>query len=133
MESFENKRLLCDSLVDWLRWGEGLHNTTAYDMACQMVGQHYQIEPQKIKGFLLQSFRQGQWKVRQETLNQETIFNGRFSCVLFDPYSSQTSPDCGRKKPWSVSSLRFLNLAVFLEPMQLQVISHGLWKRRALR
>ncbi len=47
---------------------------------------------QHIKDLLLESLQNGKWQMRG-TLNKETTFEHPFSCILFDAYSSRTSPE----------------------------------------
>lgn len=99
LESFENQDFLRDSLVHWLQSDipSEVHHTI-----CQLISQHYKIKPQKIKNLLAQALNNGQWEIRR-TLDNKTLFQHRFSCVLFDAYSSKTSP-----KLWTEEILTLL-------------------------
>lgn len=89
LESFENQDFLLKALTQWL---QPHSSSKVYPIPCLWVSQHYKIEPQKIRKFLHQAVNEGKWKIRG-ALDRNTSFDRPFHCILFDAYSSQTSPE----------------------------------------
>ena len=89
LESFESQDLLRDLLLDWLR-GEshnGVHN-----LLSQGLCRHYQLDPEEVRCFLLRALELGHWKIRG-AIDSDTQFECPFNGLLFDAYSSKTSPE----------------------------------------
>ena len=114
LESFESQGLLREGLIQWL---DSPHPSPIYHSSWQWVSHHYQIEPQQIKNFLSRSMEEKRWKIRQ-ILGPDTIFDHKFNCILFDAYSSKTSP-----KIWTETALSDFLRKVVATPEGLCVFS----------
>ncbi len=91
MESFESEPELRECFLGWL---DGQENalTATYDQVLQTTATHFQTSPEEIRQCLQTWQKNGQWVLR-EALEPATLFARRFSCLLFDAFSSKTTPE----------------------------------------
>lgn len=92
LESFESLHELRTPFTAWVE-GRSTDDSwfEAYDKICDMTALHFNIPPSTIKDRLLNWKNNSCWLLRN-TLENETSFTTPFSVILFDAYSSNTSP-----------------------------------------
>ena len=95
LESFENQGFLREILMDWIYGKKGIPEL--HERVSDLLSQHYQLESEEIRRFLLQALSEGKWKIR-EVLDLKTNFERRFNCIFFDAYSASTSPEMWTEK-----------------------------------
>lgn len=92
-ESFEAVAELNQNFLKWLN-NDSIDTNfkAAYDQICSLCASHSDQDTEKIKSTLKNLIEGKQWLLRR-ALEPSTIFDQRFSCFLFDAFSSKTSPD----------------------------------------
>lgn len=92
-ETFEAVPELNDNFLKWLA-NESIDQKfkQAYEKICGLCANETNVSPEKIKSTLLSLRDMGRWIFR-DALTANTIFTKRFSCFLFDAFSSKTSPE----------------------------------------
>lgn len=92
-ESFELVPELTENFLSWLE-GNLVDDSfkNAYDQITNLCSAHVSVGTSEIKDALLTLYRIKNWKF-DGPLNEATEFTQKFSCFLFDAFSSKTSPD----------------------------------------
>jgi hypothetical protein len=104
LESFEKEEFILENFKAWLtsqksgKW-ESSEWSQALTDVLHRVSQHYQLEPQEIKTYLQSLLHNQAWALRS-TLDNDTLFPVRFSCLLYDAFSANSTPEL-----WAEESL----------------------------
>lgn len=92
-ESFEIVPVLNENFTAWLA-DKAVSDEFAktYDQICTLCAQHTGLERGEIKETLANLVDEGRWSLRGP-LTPETKVSKKVSCLLFDAFSSKTSPE----------------------------------------
>lgn len=92
-ESFESVPELVTYFSNWLVGKPVPENfQTAYDKILSLCAAKFSLEQKQIKETLAELVNSRRWHLRAE-LSSQTQFTTKFSCFLFDAFSSKTSPE----------------------------------------
>jgi hypothetical protein len=90
--SFESVPELRQFFMQWLRGSSELHPevTATYDQVVQSVLNETSLDAPQIKNFLLSYFTKD--SDIQGALSAERVFQEKYHCILYDAFSSKTTP-----------------------------------------
>jgi tRNA U34 5-methylaminomethyl-2-thiouridine-forming methyltransferase MnmC len=79
----------------WLEWLEGIPNTLspAYFKIIELCSVLYNLKTEEIYSFINELYRD-QSATLKHKLDLNTSFEKKYNCVLYDPFSSKTNPEC---------------------------------------
>jgi len=79
----------------WLNWIIGKDSILAptYEKICHLLEVQMELNKDHIKPWLVQQYENQIWKL-DSRLDSNTLFSDKFNCILYDPFSSKTNPEC---------------------------------------
>jgi|OM-RGC.v1.012298459 Uncharacterized conserved protein len=96
LESFEEEMSLRNHFLCWLQ-GKQCELSTCYNEVVQLTADHFRLSTANIKSFLQELYEKKQF-VMHERLDSNTLFSKKFHCVLYDPFSANTNPECWQEE-----------------------------------
>ncbi len=90
--SFEENSQLRE---DWWSWldQEPCYLSSCYEEITHLFSKLYNLPSVEIKKFLQMQYTNNHWQLR-ERLEARSEFPQLFNCILYDPFSSKTNPEC---------------------------------------
>ncbi|USN47369.1 MAG: hypothetical protein H6626_14460 [Pseudobdellovibrionaceae bacterium] len=94
IQSFESEAWLTNNFVQWLseEKSEFPDLTAAYEIVLQKVSEHFYVNPEAIRQWLLE-MKKGEHWLPGGALTGSTRPPHLFNCILYDAFSSKTSPE----------------------------------------
>lgn len=126
IDSFESDPQLIQNLLSWLHEKSTTQGEfkKAYDLALTMIADRFQVEPNDLRQTLLALYSKNQWRLRGR-LSENTSFDRKYNTILFDAYSSQSSPEL-----WTMDLLlNFLDQAANSSCLFTTYAATGILKR----
>ncbi|MCB0389661.1 MAG: hypothetical protein KDD58_00150 [Bdellovibrionales bacterium] len=92
IESFETDEILRMNFLNWLD-GQEPSLKTCYDQILNLCANYFLLNSSDIKNNLVKAYSNHQFNLRKQ-LNKDTVFTNKFNCILYDPFSAKTNPEC---------------------------------------
>lgn len=100
LESFEENN---DLRTQWLSWlnDQPAPLTNVYDKIAELCEKEFHLSPKGLLKSKMKIALDNETLVLRDRLDLNTAFSQKFHCVLYDPFSAKTNPDC-----WSEEFLK---------------------------